>query len=73
MQHVITAAPVTQDVLDGLFDALRAIGQTIMAIPAANEKRRQIEVLNSMTDSQLAARGLRREDIARHVFATGAL
>lgn len=28
----------------------------------------QIEALNALSDAQLAARGLRREDIVRHVY-----
>jgi len=38
------------------------------AVSAANVRVAQIEALQGLSDEQLAAKGLRREDIARYVF-----
>lgn len=45
-----------------------AIGHTLVAIGEANPRMRRIEALQRLTDEQLAAKGLRRDDIVRHVF-----
>lgn len=47
---------------------LHAIGDFFTLITESNWRVREAERLQAMTDVQLAARGLRREDIARHVF-----
>ncbi|MEM9050197.1 MAG: hypothetical protein AAGC92_15945 [Pseudomonadota bacterium] len=41
-----------------------------MAISQANHLSRQVEALMALSDKELAARGLKREEIARHVFST---
>lgn len=40
----------------------------IEAVQTSNSRARELERLNAMSDEQLAAQGLRREDIVRHVF-----
>ena len=51
---------------------LRALGEailgTLVRIAENNSRLREAERLNALTDDQLAARGLKREEIARHVF-----
>lgn len=42
--------------------------KTMENIALSNPRLRQIERLSALSDEQLAARGLRREDIVRHVF-----
>ena len=44
-----------------LFDGLVAIAEN-------NHRVRRVQQLSAMSDAQLAQRGLKREDIARHVF-----
>lgn len=46
----------------------RGILDAVEAMQRNNARLRELERLNAMTDEQLAARGLRREDIVRHVF-----
>ena len=46
----------------------RAIGDFFSLITESNWRVREAQRLHAMSDAQLAARGLRREDIARHVF-----
>ena len=45
-----------------------AIGHGIVAIGEANSRVKQAQALHALTDAQLAERGLKREDIGRHVF-----
>jgi uncharacterized protein YjiS (DUF1127 family) len=46
----------------------RAISQGLVAFGQAKARADEINELNAMTDKKLASLGLRREDIARHVF-----
>jgi len=54
-------APLISRILAGLGDAIVAIGE-------ANPRLRRVEALQRLSDAELAAKGLRREDIVRHVF-----
>lgn len=47
---------------------LEAFWNALMAVAEHNPKMKQIEALQALSDEELQARGLRREDIARHVF-----
>lgn len=58
----LTALPgVVADIFTGIFDALVRVGE-------ANTKVRQINALSALSDAELTARGLRREDIIRRVM-----
>lgn len=48
----------------------RFVGNGLMAIAShrAEAKMRQVHDLSNLTDAELAHRGLRRDDIYRHVF-----
>ncbi|MCR9125770.1 MAG: DUF1127 domain-containing protein [Rhodobacteraceae bacterium] len=59
----------TNPILDAVGAALTSVGNAIVAISEANSKVRQAEALHALSDAELAARGLKREDIARYVFA----
>lgn len=60
----------------GILHALRrgfgAIFSFLIAIAEASERYRAFERLNSMSDAELAARGIKREDIVRRIFAHSA-
>lgn len=45
-----------------------ALGRFFVMIGESNSRMRAVEQLNRMSDAQLAARGLKREDIVQHVF-----
>ncbi|MFC3614110.1 DUF1127 domain-containing protein [Lutimaribacter marinistellae] len=49
------------DIFGGLWDAVIRVGE-------ANSKIRKIEALSSLSDEELAQRGLARQDIIRHVM-----
>ena len=65
MADTAYSAPAKSVALTGV---LHAIGDFFTLITESNWRVREAERLQAMSDSQLAARGLRREDIARHVF-----
>lgn len=47
------------------------IGNALVAIAEANPRYRQLAHLSNLSDAELAAKGLKREDIVRHVFPEG--
>lgn len=47
---------------------LSGIAQGFLSIAESNARVREVEHLNRLSDAELAHRGLRREDIVRHVF-----
>ncbi|WOI55731.1 DUF1127 domain-containing protein [Palleronia sp. LCG004] len=46
-----------------------AIGHGLIAMGENSSRYRRLQALNAMTDEQLAQRGLKRENLVRHVFA----
>ncbi len=46
-----------------------AIGHGLIAMGENSSRYRRLQALNAMSDEQLAARGLKRSEIVRHVFA----
>jgi len=61
-QHAETAHGVFSRLGTVFFNAMVRIAER-------NPRYRKVQALSAMTDEQLAARGLKREDIVRHVFA----
>lgn len=52
--------------LGGLF---RAIGTALTVMGESNSRVRRVAQLQALSDADLAKLGLKREDIARHVFS----
>ena len=48
--------------------SLAKLGAWLEAFAEKHSRRDQIAFFNSLTDAQLAARGIRRDQIAHHVF-----
>ncbi|MCJ7874187.1 DUF1127 domain-containing protein [Marinovum sp. 2_MG-2023] len=48
---------------------LARIGNFMVQIAENNHRIRKVEFLNNLSDEELAARGIRREDIVHHVFS----
>ncbi|SDY17856.1 DUF1127 domain-containing protein [Citreimonas salinaria] len=66
MAHITTTAPHSAA---GFFHGLgNRILSFLTAIAESNSRMREAERLNAMSDAELARIGLKREDIARHVF-----
>lgn len=51
-----------------LLAPLAAIWRFLIAVGEANARVGQIERFSAMTDAELAARGIKRTEIVRHVF-----
>ncbi len=60
-------APVS--ILSILSAPFVALGNALIAMAEASSRTEEIQLLQSLTDEELAARGLKRDDIVRHVFA----
>ncbi|WP_146586497.1 DUF1127 domain-containing protein [Puniceibacterium confluentis] len=59
--HPVRSAEASSGILQGIFSFLVRIAES-------NGRMKAVERLNAMSDAELAARGLQREDIVRHVF-----
>jgi uncharacterized protein YjiS (DUF1127 family) len=46
----------------------RVIGNALIAIMESNSRVQYVDRLNAMTDEQLEAKGLKRDEIVQHVF-----
>ncbi|WP_299424899.1 DUF1127 domain-containing protein [uncultured Shimia sp.] len=46
----------------------RAIGNGLIAIMESNSRVQYVDRLNAMTDAQLEAKGIKRDEIVQHVF-----
>ena len=57
-----------QSFFERLANVLRNIATSIDLAASSNARMRQMEQLSALSDAELAEKGLRREDIARHVF-----
>ncbi|MDC0738130.1 DUF1127 domain-containing protein [Cognatishimia sp. SS12] len=55
--------------LRSLTNVFAAIGDFLVQLSEASNRAKQVQYLNSLTDEDLAKRGLTREDIVRHVFS----
>lgn len=71
MSSIVHRAPAGSHVPEALRAVGRAVGYALVAlghIPQARAAVSEYETLSGLDDGRLAERGLRREDIARHVF-----
>ena len=68
MAHTATHIPAGSGILAPVGRVLTAIFDALVRIGEANPAMRRIEELSALSDEELAARGLRRQDIAAHVL-----
>lgn len=72
MAYNNTQANTRNDILHGVLDAMKAtfsaLGGFFLSISKANHRMHHVERLQAKSDAELKEMGLRREDIARHVF-----
>lgn len=52
----------------GISRFFAAVGRGMMMSAASEARMRQVDKLNAKSDAELAKMGLRRQDIAAHVF-----
>lgn len=65
-----TSGAGTRSVASLIAAPFKATGTLLIAVASRQAERRAREIrdLNNLTDAELASRGLRRDDIVRHVF-----
>ncbi|GAA6164157.1 hypothetical protein NBRC116590_18610 [Pelagimonas sp. KU-00592-HH] len=68
MAHISVNAPAHNSILRVLAAPFVAVGNFLIAIGEANSRAEKANRLQQMSDAELAARGIKREDIVRHVF-----
>ena len=70
MAHVSNPSHRTgAGLVDGISNVFGYIGDFLVSIAESNSKVRQAAALQALSDAELAERGLKRQDIARYVFA----
>ena len=62
-------AQLTTNIADTRPGIFARILDFLISISESNSRMRRVNYLNSLSDAELEARGLRREHIVRHVFA----
>ncbi|EBA10345.1 hypothetical protein [Sagittula stellata] len=65
MAHITHESAPRRNVLADMFNGMM---EGLARIAESSHRMKELERLQAMSDEQLAKRGLKREDIARHVF-----
>ena len=68
MAHTATHSHDYSVILRILAAPFTALGRGLVAMGEANSLSRQANFLHSLSDKELAERGIKREDIAQYVF-----
>lgn len=66
--HSANASDLLHQAAHGVKTVFSAIGGFFVSIASANRRMVLVEKLQAKSDTELAALGIRREDIVRHVF-----
>jgi hypothetical protein len=57
-----------ESVADRIGGTFAAIGRAFVTATEANSRIDRVQALNALSDEELAARGIRRDQIVHHVF-----
>lgn len=68
MASTATNISAGHGILHTIAAPFRAIGRFLVTIMENNTRMKHAQYLHSLSDADLEKRGLRREDIVRHVF-----
>ncbi|WP_121061535.1 DUF1127 domain-containing protein [Chachezhania antarctica] len=71
MAHITANVPAGRNVQNAFSRFFSAIGNGLVVMAENNSKMKQIRALEALSDADLAKRGIKREDIARHVLSPG--
>lgn len=63
------AATPAKGLVAGIVSVFTKIGNGLIRLAEANQRVQRCQRLMDLSDAQLAKRGMKREDIVRHVFA----
>lgn len=73
MAHTTTHLPFASTLVGSVTGVIArffsAFGAALVRLGENSQKMRQINALQSLSDEELASRGLKREDIARYVMS----
>lgn len=61
--------PVTVSLAGLIRWILTSVGAFFVQIAEANSRAQAVQQLSALTDSELAKRGIKRDEIVRHVFS----
>lgn len=64
----LTVTQPSLNILSALAAPIVWFGKLAVAVAENNRYARQMQYLSGLSDKELAARGIKREDIAHHVF-----
>jgi uncharacterized protein YjiS (DUF1127 family) len=62
----------TNETRNPLARTAEVVWNALVSMGESNSLVRQMQALQDLSDAELAERGIKREDIARHVFAASA-
>ena len=68
MAHTALHIGKTNAVLHNIAAPLVALGNALVRLGEANSRTKQVNYLQSLSDAELAARGITRDEIAHYVF-----
>ncbi|MFU1476605.1 hypothetical protein ACM25N_02385 [Roseovarius sp. C7] len=68
-QHQTAAPEMFGGVLAAIHKALSAVGHLFLSFGEQTYRLHELQELQKMSDEQLAARNLKREDIVHHIFS----
>jgi len=71
MAHAVQDHGVLHGIADGIRHVLADIGNALIAFAESDPRVKRMQELQSMSDEELAAKGIRRDDIARYVAGGG--
>lgn len=63
-----TQATASTGIIAAVQNFFQSLGTALVNVAEANPRMKQVELLQRMTDAELAERGIKREDIVRVVF-----
>ncbi|WP_298843778.1 DUF1127 domain-containing protein [uncultured Roseobacter sp.] len=66
--HAIAPRDILHSVYNGIVSFFSSLGHSVVMASEARRRLEVVENLQARSDQELAALGLKREDIVRHVF-----
>ncbi|SFT33859.1 DUF1127 domain-containing protein [Sedimentitalea nanhaiensis] len=68
MAHYSTDHQAFRPIPNPISRIFAAIGNALVLMSTSNDRMRQVDALQALSDEDLAKRGLKRDEIARYVF-----
>ncbi|MFZ5964310.1 DUF1127 domain-containing protein [Thalassococcus sp. BH17M4-6] len=68
LSHTSSVGSIAKNALVGVGAAFNRFWEMLLRASERNHRYRTVQALNAMSDEKLAARGIKRENIVRHVY-----